>query len=812
MKRPFLAVALWYSAGVLLASLVEVSLVPLFAAAFGAGLLALVRPRLRSLSLTALVFFAGWANLSWRSQVVSPNDLRSLIGERPALVTLRGTLAGATSPRVLERDEREFWHTLVPMDVSAARINHGPWQPAAGQVQTSTKGTDLTNLFLGQMVEVEGVESLPPGPVAQGLFDYRAWLAQQGIYYQLKVDSPDGWQVAGATNPPPWTESFRLWAQGTTARGLPVIDEPLKLQWAMVLGWKTALTSEVSQPFMRSGTMHIFAISGLHIALISGILLALFRLVNLPRSFCGLVVIPLIWFYTAATEWQASAIRSTVMMTIVIAGWSLHRPSDLLNSLAGAAFIILLWDPAQLVQASFQLSFGAVLGIALFMPPLEELRRRWFSPDPLVPEDLRPRWQRWLWAGATWLVKALNTSLAATLGTAPLIAYYFHLFSPISLVSNLVVVPLSGFALMCGLGGVICGGWWAWATELFNHAGWFFMSCMIKASGWSLFAPASYYYVKSPGLLFMGFYYGVLATALGAAFTKRHWRWIVPGLASLAVAWLGCVWHDHHVARVTILPLSGGDAVWLESPGHAQDWLVDCGNANAAERITIPFLRGQGVNRLPHFIVTHGDVLHVGGGTNLMAGFPMKELCASPVSFRSQPYRQLLAVWTNRHGPFHKVATGDSVGPWTVLHPPSNDRSPKADDKALVLRGSFHGTRLLLCSDLGLAGQNALYQRKADLRAEIVVAGLPNGSEPLHNDLLEAIQPGLIIITDDERPASAHSPPKLPLRLARRGVPVLFLRETGAVTLEFRRGQCTAQTMNGLKLPNIALATKPQPR
>ena len=77
MKRPFLAVALWYSAGVLLASLVEVSLVPLFAAAFGAGLLALVRPRLRSLSLTALVFFAGWANLSWRSQVVSPNDLRS---------------------------------------------------------------------------------------------------------------------------------------------------------------------------------------------------------------------------------------------------------------------------------------------------------------------------------------------------------------------------------------------------------------------------------------------------------------------------------------------------------------------------------------------------------------------------------------------------------------------------------------------------------------------------------------------------------------------------------------------------------------
>ena len=150
---------------------------------------------------------------------------------------------------------------------------------------------------------------------------------------------------------------------------LPVEDEELRLLWAMTLGWKTALTDEVSEPFMRSGTMHIFAISGLHIALIAGILVAVLRAAQLPRGACGALIVPVIWFYTAATGWQSSAIRSTIMMTVIIAGWSLRRPSNLLNSLAASGFIILVWEPSQLFQASFQLSFFVVLSIALLLPP-----------------------------------------------------------------------------------------------------------------------------------------------------------------------------------------------------------------------------------------------------------------------------------------------------------------------------------------------------------------------------------------------------------------------------------------------------------
>src|SRR5437763_1835275 len=117
---------------------------------------------------------------------------------------------------------------------------------------------------------------------------------------------------------------------------------------------------------MRSGTMHIFAISGLHIALIAAILVGVLRLFMLPRSACALVVLPLIWAYTGITGWQASAIRSTIMTSVVVAGWLIHRPSNLLNSLAGAALIILIWDPQQLFRAGFQLSFLVALSLIVF--------------------------------------------------------------------------------------------------------------------------------------------------------------------------------------------------------------------------------------------------------------------------------------------------------------------------------------------------------------------------------------------------------------------------------------------------------------
>src|SRR5207244_8832367 len=123
--------------------------------------------------------------------------------------------------------------------------------------------------------------------------------------------STNDWSIVPPLRAQPLTDRFLAWAQGALSRGLPEIDEPVRLLWAMTLGWKTGLTSEVSEPFMRSGTMHIFAISGLHIAFIALLIVSVLRVFAVPRSACGLVVIPLIWIYTGITDRKSTRLNSS---------------------------------------------------------------------------------------------------------------------------------------------------------------------------------------------------------------------------------------------------------------------------------------------------------------------------------------------------------------------------------------------------------------------------------------------------------------------------------------------------------------------
>jgi ComEC/Rec2-related protein len=675
---------------------------------------------------------------------------------------------------------------------------NGQWLSARGRVLVVTPGTIPTNLFSGQRVEITGVLAPPPGAEAEGLFDYRAYLRRQCVYYQLKTESTEDWQPLAPLRRAPVSDQFLAWAKATLARGLPGQDEPLQLLWAMTLGWKTGLTSEIYEPFMRSGTMHIFAISGLHIALICGILVSLLRVLQVQRTWCGGIVVPLIWFYTAATGWQPSAIRSAVMMTIVIGGWALRRPGDLLNSLAAAAFIILVWDPQQLFGASFQLSFFVVLSIALLVPPVERARERLLKTDPLVPDSLVPPGKRWGLAALRWASGSAATSVAAWLGSLPLTAYYFHLFSPITFFANLCIVPLSSLALACNLGSLACGAWCSWATELFNHSAWGWMALMVKLSDWAVAVPGAFLFVRAPSALDFFTYYGILLAALSGWLFLPKRRVVAMALlcglaCAHAVEWQGL----RRTATLSVIPLDGGMSVFFRGGACGTDLLVDCGATNAARRTALPFLRAQGVNRLRGFALSHGDLRHVGGARLVRQEFSPQEIGFSPLRFRSTTYRQIVEEFSQSPENVRHLSRGGTLGAWTVMHPAADDKFSQADDAALVLRGEFFGTSVLLLSDLGRAGQTALIDRTPDLRAEIVVTGLPSQGEALSDSFLDVVQPTLLVVADSEFPATERARAQLRARLARRQIPVVYTGSEGAVTLEFRRGHWSVRAVRG---------------
>lgn len=254
MKRPFVVVVSFYSIGLLLAELFRPTLPILFAASFLVLFLALAVGKWRAFLLCALLVLTGWTNLVFRTGITSPNDLRELIGDKPETVTVRGVLVRTPQIKISERRGDEIARSQAQVRVSEIRTGD-IWQPADGEVVVSLAGLPGANFFGGQNVEISGMIARPPPAVAEGLFDDRAYLQTRGIFYELRTRSTNDWQLREPIlSRQPLTDRFLEWSRGVLAYGLPE-DQTLRLLWAMTLGWRTAFTGDVGEPFLRAGTI-----------------------------------------------------------------------------------------------------------------------------------------------------------------------------------------------------------------------------------------------------------------------------------------------------------------------------------------------------------------------------------------------------------------------------------------------------------------------------------------------------------------------------------------------------------------------------
>ena len=174
--------------------------------------------------------------------------------------------------------------------------------------------------------------------------------------------------------------------------------------------------------------------------------------------------------------------------------------------------------------------------------------------------------------------------------------------------------------------------------------------------------------------------------------------------------------------------------------------------------------------------------------------FRPRSIYTSPSASLSPGYRDFVLKIRNDPAYRKPIHLGDQVGPWTILHPDARLHYPAGEDNAIVLRGEINSTRVLLLSDLGRFGQNSLLAKTTDLRADIVVSGLPEKNEPVSDALLNAVQPRVIIIVD---PPTKRAGEMLKKRLLRRHIPVLYTSEVKGITLIVRPDHWELCAMDG---------------
>jgi competence protein ComEC len=325
------------------------------------------------------------------------------------------------------------------------------------------------------------------------------------------------------------------------------------------------------------------------------------------------------------------------------------------------------------------------------------------------------------------------------------------------------------------------------------------MSAMTGVSEWFTQIPGSYFYVPAPSWISIGIYYAILIAALGGWLKTARRKIAFAAALTFIAAFYLWQWDDSRgEVKLTVLPLNGGHAVFVDAAGRKNDWLIDCGDENAVNFTLKNFLRAQGVNKISRLVLTEGDSQNCGGAELLGQLFGVGELWTSPVHFRSAAYNEIVGVFekSSRHKTF---SCGDQAGCWQILWPAATNNFSRADDSALVLLGDFSGAKILLLSDLNRAGQSGLLTTTNDLRADIVVAGLPNEGEPLSDALIDAIQPKIIVIADSEYPANRRASSVLKERLAQKGIPTIYTRGSGATTILVNKRGWQLRAMDGQK-------------
>jgi competence protein ComEC len=297
------------------------------------------------------------------------------------------------------------------------------------------------------------IESLPRGGSGDGFNDY---LANLGIRQKLTRA-----HLMTETAPPGRFQGFCARAQDRLEvilrHGLESQPQIASLYLAMLLGEKAVLSQEQENAFMRSGTFHIFSISGLHVAVIAAALYQTGKRLRIPPRAAMPANLVVLWLYVQITGGSSPAVRAFLMIAFMLAYRAFRLPGNPLAALAAAALATLLLDPLQLFSTGFQMSYAIVAALVLMGRPLAEKWRAAWRPFALLPTaDWRWYHHTIDWSGGK-LVFALAGCWTAFLSSTPPGIGYFELFSPGSLAANLVIIPLSIAVIWAGFVSLLAG-------------------------------------------------------------------------------------------------------------------------------------------------------------------------------------------------------------------------------------------------------------------------------------------------------------------------------------------------------------------
>lgn len=561
---------------------------------------------------------------------------------------------------------------------------------------------------------------------------------------------------------------------------------------AMLLGDKQNLDTSIKEIYRKAGISHILAISGLHISILSGILLFLLNRFKFNKRLNTLIVITTLVLYCIFTGSSVSTVRAVIMIVIVLFGTIIYREADIYTSIGAAALILLIYQPLYLFDAGFQLSFGAVTGIIILSPILERIH--------YIPKKIKPYFMG---------------SLAASIVTYPIVAFHFNTVSLIGIIINILVLPfvalLVGFGLLSGIvaiisvtaGKFLCGIVY-FILVLYENI------CTIGGN-----ISFSEIVTGEPNIILIFFYYSMIliisfyyySIKVKRVYLKKYI--LILGTSFLI---LTCVIiFKPKKLELVYLDVNQGDSIVIHTKDN-KNMLIDgggnirkeIGEANTGSQIIIPYLRYKGLNSLDCVFVTHPDADHILGIIELIDYIKIKQIVVSPNIQNNKLFISLKAKANKYYIPIIQMSKGDSIDfkndlSIECIYPYKNiSINDNFNNDSLVFYMKYGRRTFLFTGDIEKEAETYIINDYKKLNTDILKSAHHGSKTSSTKEFLDIVTPKIVIISSGKNNSYGHPHKEVINRYEELNTEIYNTAIDGAITIKSNSNKLWIFTMKEL--------------
>lgn len=733
MKRPLLYVLTFYIFGILLGQLKELSFVAIF-------------------FIPIIVFtFLLYKYYMWKVILIFP--LATLLG----IVMLNLNIKPSNNfieqnvnknvevlARVIDVDYTSTGKQKVILKTDSITIDN---------LKLNTKlkiqailGSDIEVEF-GQIVLASGKLEAFDFPRNPGGFNEKLYMQTKRIDYKMFAEILNKGKIINSFDR--YIYKFHKKVRNIYENILP-LKEASVLE-AMLLGDKQNLDTSIKEIYRKSGISHILAISGLHISIISALLWLILDTIKLNKRISSTIVLTVLIVYCIFTGNSVSTTRAVIMIGIVLFGNIIYHQSDIYTSIATAAFVLLIYQPLYLYNVGFQLSFGAVISIIVLSPVLERL---YFIPKPI----------------RLYLV----STLTASLGTYPIIAYHFNTISVIGVIVNLLVLPLASILVCFGIISTIVSFIWLEFGKFLCGIVYFILIfyeniCTIASN-----IPFSQIITGQPNLILIFIYYTIILTIVYYCYLnkqkrqrlKKHMVCLQISLLAIAVV----VIFKPKSLEIVYLDVGQGDSIAIHTAKNKNILIDGGGNIsrqldedNTGTQIVLPYLRYKGINKLDCVFISHPDGDHIIGILELLDYIKINQIFIADTDTKNDLLEILEMKASKYNVPINKLSKGNIVKVdnsilFECIYPVKHMLIDNEDynNSSLVLYMDYNNSKFLFTGDIEKEAEDRIIDDYKKLNTDILKVAHHGSKTSSTQNFVDMVKPKVAIISSGKNNYYGH--------------------------------------------------------